>query len=484
MTRSEAAIAESTTDHAPLLERAFALDPVEGSYRIDRIEGRVPDFIRGSYYLNGPARFAFGGRRYRHWLDGDGMVAALHFSAEGVHFANRFVRGTKFRTEEAAGRPVFRAFGTAFADDQLKRGLGLESPVNVSIYRAMGTLLAFGEQGLPWELDPETLETRGEYSFRGALNPISPFSAHPNIDYATGELFNFGISFAAQRPCIHLYRFAPDGELVYRRRLHIDAPRSLHDFGLSPRYAVFYLSPHLLDMNRMLAEGATVLDSLTWEPERGSLLLVADRETGEMVTSVAIGSSYSLHQINCFESDDRLLVDVVELDRPVYDQYDVPRLFTEVRRAQPVRFEVDVEAGELVERRTLDFRLMCDFPAVDPRRATLDYRDFWVLAISATERPGRKFFDRVVRLDWQGGPAEAYQAPAGSYLCGEPVFLPDLGSERRGAVICQQFDAERETGAFLIFDAFDLAAGPVATLPLRHPIHLGFHASFEPEGRP
>ena len=66
------------------------------------------------------------------------------------------------------------------------------------------------------------------------------------------------------------------------------------------------------------------------------------------------------------------------------------------------------------------------------------------------------------------------------YLGGEPVFIPDEGDEG-GAVICQTFDAQRRESAFVIFDAFDVAAGPVATLRLDAPIHLGFHAAFVPE---
>ena len=114
----------------------------------------------------------------------------------------------------------------------------------------------------------------------------------------------------------------------------------------------------------------------------------------------------------------------------------------------------------------------------DPRRAGRPTLDCWVLGISATEHPGRKFFDRVVRLDWQGGEPDVYQAPRHHYLGGEPVFLGDPDDARRGVVICQRFDTERETMAFLLFDAFDLAQGPIAVLPLREPIHLGFHASF------
>ena len=72
------------------------------------------------------------------------------------------------------------------------------------------------------------------------------------------------------------------------------------------------------------------------------------------------------------------------------------------------------------------------------------------------------------------------RTPAGCYLGGEPVFAPDPARPEGGAVICPEFDAERRTTTFLIFDAKDIAAGPVARLPLRDPIHLAFHASFAP----
>ena len=470
----------AAADHAPLLERAFSRVPRDADYFLEAASGKVPEYLRGSYYVNGPAGLSRGDLRYRHWLDGDGMVAALHFTDEGVRFVCRFVRSTKFTTEEEAGKAVFRAFGTGFAGDQLKRGLGLESPVNVSVWPWNGTLLAFGEQGLPWELDPETLETRGEYTFDRRLTAVSPLSAHPNFDPRTGEMVNFGISFSARHPSLSLYRFAKGGELALRQRLPLELPCSVHDFGLSPSYAVFYLSPHVLDVEALTRGDQTLMDALAWQPERGSQLLVASRETGEKVASLPIGSGYCLHLTNCFEDDGALVVDIVELDRPVYDQYSIPEFFTDVRRAQPKRYVVDPERGELRDTATLDYRNMCDFPAIDPRRAGRPTRDFWVLGISATEHPGRKFFDQVVHADWQSGKIETYQAPPRCYLGGEPIFLYDPQDEDHGTVICQQFDAENETFAFLLFDAFDVARGPVAVLPLEEPIHLGFHASFHP----
>jgi all-trans-8'-apo-beta-carotenal 15,15'-oxygenase len=476
------AVDHQVVDYAPYIERAFAIELREQSYEVEEIEGRIPTFVRGTYYLNGPARFERSGFHYGHWLDGDGMICALRLEDSRVSFTSRFVRSRKFLVEEEAGRPVFRTFGTAFDGDRLKRGIMLESPVNVSIYLYFNSLLAFGEQGLPYELDPLTLETLGEFNFGGALNDVSPFAAHPKFDRQTGEMFNFGISFSTTEPALNLYRFNAGGRLVYRKRLPLDYACSLHDFGLSESYAVFYVSPYILNMRSFVVEGRTLMDSLNWEPERGSSLLVAARETGVRVASIPIGSRHCLHFINCFENNNRLNVDVLELERPIYDQYCmVPDLFTDVCEGRPVRYIVDLASGELCERRELDYRLAPDFPSVDMRCITQPYKDFWMLGISDTGRPGRKFFDQLVHASWSSeSSSDMYQTLPAHYLAGEPIVISDPTRDSTGAIICQIFDAQSVESSFAVFDAFDVAAGPVARLRLEAPVHLGFHATFAP----
>ena len=362
--------------------------------------------------------------------------------------------------------------------------MAIASPVNVSVYPFAGKLLAFGEQGLPWELDAETLETVGEHTFERRLNPISPFSAHPHFDDETGEMFNFGVSFASARPTLTLYKFNAEGKLEWRKRLPLHEPCSMHDFGLSARYAIFYLAPYLLDVSALMQEGATIQDSLRWQPERGSRLLVVERESGEEVANVAIGNRYCLHQINCFEEGDKLVVDVLELDEPVYGDYQpLPDLFVDVAPARPARFVVDIPEQRLVSHEEIDFQpasevnWASDFPAIDPSLSGKDYRHFWMLSISKTGQTGRKFFDRLVHVDWQArAVADHYASPDGKLLGGEPVFVPEPNRNDRGVILSQEFDAENGTGAFLVFDAFDLASGPIARIPLPYPLHLGFHA--------
>ena len=467
------------TDLAPLLERAFTLTVAEQSAAAVHVEGTLPPYFHGTCLLNGPGRFERGGLRYRHWLDGDGMVAALTVGPGGVSFTNRFVRSVKFTLEEAVQRPIFRTFGTAFAGDELLRGIGLESPVNVSVYPFRGELLAFGEQGLPWALDPITLETRGLYTFDGQLNEVTPFSAHPKIDHRTGELFNFGVSFSARHPVLNVFRFAADGRLTWRRRLALPYPSSIHDFAISERYIVFYVSPLVLRMEA-LQQGATLMEALSWQPELGSRLLIASRETGELVASIDVGHSYCLHLANAFDQGEHLVVDVVEYEKPIYPEYQViPDLFTDTFKGHPVRLVVDPGAAAIVERRDIAYACSPDFPAHDPDVIGRTYDHFWMLGISHAGRSGRKFFDHLVRVDWPTERVEVYEAPASCYFGGEPCFVPDPAAPgHRGVVVCQQFDAARVVSSFVVFDAFQLAKGPIATITLASPVPLLFHSTF------
>jgi carotenoid cleavage dioxygenase-like enzyme len=467
------------SDLAPCLEALFDRVPREIAGAALAVEGRLPAALDGTAWWIGPARFERGGLRYRNWLDGDGMALALRFGAGGASLTARFVRGEKWSAEEEAGRALFRAFGTAFPGDRLVRDAALASPLNVSVYPWAGRLLAFGEQGLPVALEPAKLDTLGTHDF-GRLHAITPFSAHPAIDPASGELWNFGVSFAAERPQLQLFRFSPAGDLLLRQRLPLERPVSLHDFSLSESYAVFYLSPYVLEIAPLLAAGATVLDCLHWRPELGTRLLVVERRDGSVAASIPIGNRYCLHQVNAFEEAGRLVVDVLELEEPVYPDYQgVPDLFVDVEPARTVRMVVDPRRGELVDRWEHGPHIAADFPSHDPHLVGRPYRHFWMLGISRTGERGRKFFDRLLHFDWAArGIASQWSVEPPVYLGGEPVFAPDPSGETPGWVICQELDAANRRAAFVVFDALALDRGPIARLPLPAPVPAMFHGVF------
>lgn len=472
----------AVTDFAPGIEAAFPADFREFDCTLECVHGQVPEFVRGDYYLNGPGRFKIGALAYRHWLDGDGMVARLRFDGDQVHFKNRYILSRKLVEERVAGKPLFRTFGTSFTGSRLNRANnGLESPVNVSVYPFGNRLLAFGEQGLPWELDAETLETKAQFTFNGRLNDASPFAAHAKIDPAAGVMFNFGIFFSSQSPRLYFYCFGHEG-LRYRKAVPLPYPCSVHDFSLSEHYAIFYLSPYLLDIQGFLHNGQTVMDSLRWEPDRGSNLLILDRSNGEVVASLPVGNRYCLHLINAFEQNGCLYADLLEFEEPIYRQYQpIPSLFQSVPPGGPVRLIVDLRSGELAQRTEIRYPKAPDFPAIDPRLAMRDYKEFWMLGLSATGKNGRKFFDQLAHANWnQNTVSDAYQAPADCYLGGEPVFVGDSNSDN-GVVICQEFDTGKLKSHFLLFDAHKVSKGPIARLLLNQVLYLGFHAIFRAE---
>lgn len=466
--------APASSPVAGLLATRYA----EASHEVTRIDGQVPGYVRGTYYVNGPAGFGRAGRRYRNWLDGDGMICALRLGGD-ARFASRYVRTRKLVAEEEAGQPLYRTFGTAFPGDRLRRGIATETPANVSVYPFAGRLLAFGEQSLPYALDPASLDTQGVYDFDGALNEISPFSAHPKLDHGTGELTNFGVSFSSRDPRLNYYRFDAGGALVRRANTPLEAPCSIHDFSVSPRYAVVHLGPYVLDVEALMRGGIATVDALRWMPERGSRLLILARDDGRELARPAVEPLYSLHMIRAFEAGETLVVDLIEYDRPLYPSYQpLSRLFDDAPRGRPVRYVLDTRTWQVEGRRPLPYADSPDFPCVHPGEASGD-GDVWMLGISAGPARGPKFFDRLVRLSWRDGSnADVYAPPPGRYLAGEPAVVPDPRDPSRASIVCQEFDPRLPASWFVILNAYDLSRGPVARLTLEQPIPPGFHSTF------
>jgi carotenoid cleavage dioxygenase-like enzyme len=251
----------------------------------------------------------------------------------------------------------------------------------------------------------------------------------------------------------------------------------VHDFALSPRCAAFYLAPYLLDVAALLEQGSTVLDSLSWRPELGTRLRVVARDDGRTIVDLPLGERYCLHHVNAFEDGDRLVLDLLELEEPVYRDYQgLPELFVGVAPTHPVRLSVDLTAGRLLSRREIPLRWAADFPTHHPALRGRRCRSSFMLAIAATGQTGRKFFDRLVGLDWEElAVAQTYAARPGCYLGGDPVVAPTPEGD---FVLCQEHDPVAGRSSLLLFAATELARGPIAAVPLAGALPPGFHAGW------
>jgi carotenoid cleavage dioxygenase-like enzyme len=169
---------------------------------------------------------------------------------------------------------------------------------------------------------------------------------------------------------------------------------------------------------------------------------------------------------------------------PIYGNYGVPRLFETPIDARPVRFTIDLAAGCLTSRIELPYCGAAEFPTIAAANAQRACTEFWGLGFSAPLQPGAKFFDRLVRLSWrERSCVDAYEAPDGTFLGGEPLLLRSSAAARRW-IACQIFDVVSMRSGLAIFDAFALADGPIARAWLAEPTPMAFHGCFVPRRAP
>jgi all-trans-8'-apo-beta-carotenal 15,15'-oxygenase len=447
-------------------------------------EGALPPALRGVLYRNGPGKMEVFGTPYQHPFDGDGMVTRLAFDGRGVRYRNRFVRTTEYLAEARAGRMLFRSFGTNLPGGLRRNFLRLhfKNAANTSVVVHGGKLLALWEGGLPHELDPVTLETRGRYDYDGRLRnrtsllgrllaPELPFSAHPKQDVETGELVNFGTLLGPASQLV-LYRVRPDGRMHAPSFAPLPALAFIHDFVLTRNYCVFFLSSVAFRVAATLAGLETPVDSLSTSDAPASFLVVP--RDGRPPVTIPARPGFLFHFVNGHEDPEgRLVLDGMRMDallpaavlRALLDG--TP---TDVPASGPTRYVVDL-AGRTASQTPLG-ETPAELPTIDRRRTGRPYRHFWAIA----GRPGQRdpFFTRVLHADHEGGEVVRDFAPD---LPGEPLFVPLTDQvEGEGLVLSLVYRAASHRTDLYVLRSNDL--GTVCRLELPHHVPPGFHGTW------
>jgi all-trans-8'-apo-beta-carotenal 15,15'-oxygenase len=468
-TLSPPAVAESTADW----HRIFESLPDEHDYAVDEVEGRIPAELVGTLYRNGPGKNDIDGKPFAHLFDGDGMLSQFTFQDGRVRYRNRFVQTNHYLAERGAHRPPLRGFGNERPAGPL--GNAFRTPGNVantSVTFHAGKLLALWEGGHPWQLDPDTLETIGEHDFDGRLKGAHAFSAHPKIDPATGELFNFGVAYGP-RTKIQSYRVGRDGRLEYLQPVTLPYPVMNHDFALTKKHLVFVIDPILLRLGRFLLGFASFDGALKWDASKTTRIVLVPRDGGKPRVAEC-DPFFHFHVNNAFEDGGDTVVDLVR-----YDDYGIGESlrnfsdggFTERGNLWRLR----VKPGGDLESHALS-SWQCEFPQHDWRRSTVGHRFAYV---AGTQGGGSVVGSAIVKVDHDSGTSSAHDFGAG-HVAGEPIFVPrapDSG-EDDGWLLSLVYSAREHRSRLVVLDARDVESDPVAVAHLRHHVPLGFHGTF------
>lgn len=453
----------------PYLSGNFAPIQSEDDFADLPVAGEIPRELHGTLFRTGPNPQYPPRDPNHHWFSGDGMIHAFQFADGKASYRNRYVRTPRWTVEHAAGRSLFGTFGNPLTSDPSV--IGTDAGVaNTNIISHAGRLLALEEVHQPFELDPQSLAPRGYRPYAGSANR---FTAHPKTDPQTGELVFFGY-MAGEGFFSDRVAYGTVDSTAQVTRLDTFAapfPSMIHDFFVTRNYVAFPVLPLTGNLARAMQGGPP----FAWEPEKGSHIGVMRRDAGvETMRWFTTDPCYVFHPMNMWEEDGRLHVHVMQYERaPLFPDAAGARVKTVPARLAHWRIDLD-GTSNTVRREVID-DLAGEFPRFDERRAGLSYRHGWFAA--RARDMDEMGFDSLAHVDFARGTRHVHSFPKGD-APSEPVFAPHGPGEGEGWILSVVYRGAENRSDLAIFDAGDIARGPVGLVKLPRRVPFGFHGNW------
>ncbi len=457
----------------PFLQGNYAPTHTEHTLEALEVQGKLPDDLDGVFLRNGPnPRFMPPGTY--HWFDGDGMAHAIQLRGGRASYRNRWVRSREFLAEEQAGRALW---GGLEDKPDLSNPHGfMKNRSNTSFVYHGGKLLSLWEGGPAYELDLDTLETRGREDFGGKLR--GPFTAHPKVDPATGEMFAF--SYSVIPPYLRYFVFAPDGTLEQEEAIHLEQPVMMHDFAITENFVIFFDLPAVMRLDRMM-QGKSLI---AWEPERGARLGVMPRYgRPRELRWFEVPPFYMYHAANAYEEGRTIVLTGGRLSSTTMIAQDDALAEHERDPDADVgkmwRFRIDLAHGKVTDEPLDDAPL--GFENVSEARVGHRARYNYGALLKSTRPVDGARFAGLRKFDLETGKHATHRFEANVYG-GEGVFVPKkrARTEDDGYMLVLVHDEGTDRSELRVLDALRFDDAPIATVRVPVRVPYGFHARFIP----
>jgi len=479
-----------------LVSKGWLSQPQEFDYDLE-VEGQLPRELRGTLFRNGPGLLEVYGTPLVHPIDGDGMVCSIKFEDGKAHFRSAYVKTTGYVMEQKAKKLLFKGMmGTKppatwnETEDVMHTkmpGQTFKNTSNTNVYYWGGKLLSTWESGLPYYLDPATLETVGKDDLNGTLKGSRCLAAHFRHDPVSNRLVTFSFQLAMSGQCrLFIYEFDHTWQVKNKQVHSFDHFYYCHDFLLTEHYYIFHNTPFYKLSEANVAKIISGVKSpgqlMHYYPELPSRMIVIPRDGSKgNVSFFDIDPCMIYHHCNAWEEGDKIHFSSVCIGEKFNMDFD-QGIWLSNASVEPglvYNFTIDL-AKHTIVRSKADF-CSCEFPTVNTLMNGKRWRYAYLMASDSPQKPIP--YQEIVKFDRLGLNRQVWSSREEFATLGEPVFAPRNreAEEDDGWVIAQLYDCKHHATQYVVLDAQNLARGPIARVKLAHHTPYGFHGTFTPE---
>jgi carotenoid cleavage dioxygenase len=437
-------------DYSPFLRGAYGPVFDEMNEANLRVTGEIPAALTGVYMRNGAnPQFAPMGRY--HWFDGDGMIHAVYLENGKARYKNRWIETPGLRHEREQEKALFGGIlNFQFPPEDIMAECGIfKNAANTNIIRHADKILGLWEGGPPSEITRE-LDTVGIMDYAGKLE--GSMTAHPKWCPETGELIIIGYDPIGGQPFLRYHVADKHGNLVHSTPITIPEGVMMHDFLTTRNYSIIFDLPAVI--------AAAMEGKSMWQPDLGARIGVMPRHGSDGHERIV---AYGCRMPN------------VDLDFEATG--DAPSGIAAVDGVGMAKWTIDLTTGTVKEEMIHDLR--SDFPRLHDDLLGLKHR--YGFASATLDGPMGLGFNGIIRYDLEGGSDQTFAFGPGTTI-GEAVVAddPTRPGELGAYVMVYATDLAAMTTDFCIFNAEDIAAGPVARVHLPQRVPAGFHGNWMP----
>ena len=471
----------------PVLQGGYA--PIDREWTIDLtdVEGEIPRDLTGLHVRNGPNRRFEAAGRY-HWFDGDGMLHAVRFEGGRAQYRNRWVMTDGLREELDAGRALWQGIKDPPRRD--RPDMPVKNTSNTDVKYFAGELVSMWYLGgTVYRCDPNDLSTLGKLELDPRLHGL-PISAHSKVDERTGEFLFF--AYGKEAPYMHYGVMDRFGALKTFMPVALPGPRLPHDMAITPNYTVLHDLPLFYDMEAFDAGR----HKLKFYPELASRFAVVPRHgTPGQIRWFEASPTYMYHVSNAWEEDDgHGGIEIVmtgtpfRLPRDVHGELDAKRFPKMLAHLEHdfifYEWRFNLRTGQTKER-VIDDIVNQEFPVINSARQGLKTRYAWNVLMGRLNRPEEPRFMGLARYDLELDRCTTYHEGVNRWFSEAPFAPKDHAvAEDDGYLVGFLWDDVQKASFVTVFDAADIAQGPVARIRLPQRVPNGFHATWVSGARP